>query len=593
MIGIEGGGTKTIALVARGDEVVSRLELGPGNVRLLSDSELRELFARVAAACADPVAIGIGMAGAREEADRGRIRSAVEATWGTARTVITHDLAIALAAAKSEARIKVLVLSGTGSCCFGETGRKVEKVGGWGHLLGDRGSGYDIAHGALREVIREFDQTGKWGALGERILRSLMLNEPNELIGWIQNAQKAEIAALATEVFGTARDPISRRVIAQAAEDLADDAVICAKRLASEGESVRFVLAGSVILKQPGFGKRIAAAIRKEFPRAEVSALEREAAWGAIELARTAGLSERREGGGEVAGAAALRRSFYVPEFRPADSPTEQRNPKSMRFHEFSPGRMVDVMLEAEMETVPALRKERRSILRAVELASETLKGGGRIFYAGAGTSGRLGILDASECPPTFRASPEMVQGIIAGGQRAIWQAVEGAEDDAEAGARAVTARGITGKDFLVGIAASGRTPFVWGAMARAREMGARTALVCFNPSLKIQKEQRPEVVIAANLGPEILTGSTRLKSGTATKILLNMISTIAMVRIGKVIGNLMVDLNPSNVKLRDRAVRIVQELTGSSAEMVKAALEKNGWVVKAAWESLRKAKRK
>jgi N-acetylmuramic acid 6-phosphate etherase len=221
------------------------------------------------------------------------------------------------------------------------------------------------------------------------------------------------------------------------------------------------------------------------------------------------------------------------------------------------------------------------------------LKAGGRIFYIGAGTSGRLGILDASECPPTFRASPEMIQGIIAGGQRAIWQAVEGAEDDAPSGARALVHRSLTSKDLVIGIAASGRTPFVWGALGFAHEVGAKTVLLCFNPSLKIQPEHRPDVIIAPNLGPEILTGSTRLKSGTATKIILNMISTIAMVRLGKVIGNLMVDLNPSNVKLRDRAIRILRELTGCTADAAKAALEQNAWVVKDAWTLLKQQQQK
>jgi N-acetylmuramic acid 6-phosphate etherase len=263
-----------------------------------------------------------------------------------------------------------------------------------------------------------------------------------------------------------------------------------------------------------------------------------------------------------------------------------------MRFHEMRTAQMVELMLDAEVKTVPALRREREPILQAVELAAATLKRGGRIFYAGAGTSGRLGILDASECPPTFRASPEMIQGIIAGGQRAIWQAVEGAEDDAEAGARALAYRRPTAKDLVVGIAASGRTPFVWGALGAAKKIGAKTVLLCFNPSLQIDKPHRPDVVIAPNLGPEILTGSTRLKSGTATKIVLNMMSTIAMVRLGKVIGNLMVDLNPSNIKLRDRAIRILRELTNCSPEAAEEALNESGWVVKDAWLSLKKRKR-
>lgn len=590
VIGIEGGGTKTIAIAAQADATQTRIELGPGNVRLLTDKDLHKLFGEIAAMCPTPTAVGVGMAGMREEADERRIRSVVEAVWGRVRVAITHDLAIALAAAKTDSKTNVLVLSGTGSCCFGQSGDRQAKVGGWGHLLGDRGSGYEIAHSALRELVREFDRKGKWGPLGEQVLRALMLNEPNDVIGWIQSAPKSEIAALAATVFATAQDPISRKVIAAAAKALASDGVICASRLASKREAVTFVFAGSVILKQAAFGKKIASLIRKEFARAVVMPLEREAAWGAIEIARSRG-SEETPGSKQRRETRDKAQSYYVPDFQPAASPTEQRNPKSARFHELSTKRMVELMLETETETVPALRKEQKAILRAVELAVETLKRDGRIFYVGAGTSGRLGILDASECPPTFRASPEMIQGIIAGGQRAIWQAVEGAEDDADAGARAVESRAVKAKDLVVGIAASGRTPFVWGALGKARTIGAKTVLLCFNPSLEIQKEHRPDVVIAPDLGPEILTGSTRLKSGTATKIVLNMISTIAMVHIGKVIGNLMVDLNPSNVKLRDRAVRIVQELTGRSAEESKAALEKKGWVVKEAWASLKRGK--
>lgn len=250
---------------------------------------------------------------------------------------------------------------------------------------------------------------------------------------------------------------------------------------------------------------------------------------------------------------------------------------------------MIELMLAAEKEVIPAILKERAQIIRGVEMAAKTLLKGGRIFYVGAGTSGRLGVLDASECPPTFRASPEMIQGIIAGGQRALWQAVEGAEDDADAGANALRFRALHPWDLVIGIAASGRTPFVWGALGFARSNRTPTILLTFNPALKIEKRHQPNLRISPNLGPEILTGSTRLKCGTATKLILNMISTIAMVRLGKVIGNLMVDLNPSNVKLRDRAIRIVQELTGASRDRAQAALEKNGWVVRAAWADIKR----
>jgi N-acetylmuramic acid 6-phosphate etherase len=182
---------------------------------------------------------------------------------------------------------------------------------------------------------------------------------------------------------------------------------------------------------------------------------------------------------------------------------------------------------------------------------------------------------------------PEQVQGIIAGGQKAIWSSVEGAEDSSVDGAAAIQHRGVSRRDVVLGIAASGRTPFVWGALAAAKARGAQTILLCFNPSLRIPRSGRPGLVIAADVGPEVLTGSTRLKSGTATKIILNTLTTLAMVRLGKVQGNLMVDLNPSNVKLRDRAVRIVQALTGAAAPAARSALEKSKWNVQSACRRL------
>jgi N-acetylmuramic acid 6-phosphate etherase len=184
-----------------------------------------------------------------------------------------------------------------------------------------------------------------------------------------------------------------------------------------------------------------------------------------------------------------------------------------------------------------------------------------------------------------------MVQGIIAGGAPALWRAAEGAEDDALAGARAIQFRGIHARDVVVGIAASGRTPFVRGALVEARRRRAGTILLTFNPHLKIPARLRPALVIAPNVGPEILTGSTRLKAGTATKLVLNMFTTLAMVQLGKVAGNLMVDLNPSNAKLRERATRIVETLTGADSHAARVALEKTGWNVKNAVARLRHAR--
>jgi N-acetylmuramic acid 6-phosphate etherase len=268
-------------------------------------------------------------------------------------------------------------------------------------------------------------------------------------------------------------------------------------------------------------------------------------------------------------------------------SPTEQRNPRSLRLDKLSPRAAINLFLSEEKFVHTGLKKSARKIERALNLVTNALKKKGRLFYIGAGTSGRLGILDASECPPTFRTDPELVQGIIAGGQPAIFRAVEGAEDDPAAGARAIAFRNITARDTIIGIAASGRTPFVWGALEEAKKRGAKTILLTFNPNLQLPKTPKLDLLLDVNVGPELLTGSTRLKSGTATKLILNILTTLTMVRLGKVASNLMIDLNPSNIKLRDRAIRIVNEITGASRDASKSALEESDWLIKHALKKI------
>lgn len=268
-------------------------------------------------------------------------------------------------------------------------------------------------------------------------------------------------------------------------------------------------------------------------------------------------------------------------------SPTEARHPRSKNLDRLSVGKAVELMLSEEAKVARKLLAKRREIEPAIDAIVRALRRGGRLFYVGAGTSGRLGVLDASECPATFRTPPEMVQGIIAGGEVALRKAVEGAEDDFGVGAKAMSSRKVGRKDVMVGIAASGTTPFVWGALREAKKRGATTILITFNPFLKIPSALKPKIIIAPNLGPELLTGSTRLKAGTATKIILNMFSTLSMVRLGKVKGNLMTDLRPANAKLRDRAVRIVQELAHTDRLTAARALERNGWVLTKAADAL------
>ena len=595
-LGLEGGGTRTSALWTDAHGVVLRqASAGPANLRLCSDAQLIRHFRGLAGAGPHPSALGIGLAGARTAADGSRILRAAARVWPGVPCHATNDLETALLAAdfkESAGRrlveaARVLVLSGTGSCCFGRAvdGATV-KVGGWGHLLGDKGSGYEIGLRALKATLFRYDRDGVWPGLGRRILRAVQLNEPNDLIGWAQNAGKADIAALAIEVFAawSAKDKIAADILAGASASLARDAAACARRLVKAGTPVRFVLAGSVLLKQPRFARQVARQLRELWPIARIAPLARESVWGAVELAR-------RHFGAAVSihqPPVTLRQPSPSPRVESRElSPTERRHPLSMNLDRMPLREAIALMLREDEKIPAALRAERVKIERGVRLIVRAFRQGGRLFYVGAGTSGRLGVLDASECPPTFRTEPEMVQGVIAGGQQAIWSAVEGAEDDAVAGGRALDFRGVNRRDVVVGIAASGRTPFVWGALAEAKRRGAATMLLCFNPHLSIPRALRPTLVLAPKIGPEILTGSTRLKAGTATKLILNLFTTLAMVRLGKVLGNLMIDVKASNTKLRDRAARIVRELTGAEYAVAERALGQTGWKIKEACRRL------
>jgi N-acetylmuramic acid 6-phosphate etherase len=260
---------------------------------------------------------------------------------------------------------------------------------------------------------------------------------------------------------------------------------------------------------------------------------------------------------------------------------TEQRNPASARIDSLATEEMLRVINEEDRKVAPAVAREIPRIARAVEAVAAAMERGGRLFYIGAGTSGRLGVLDASECPPTFNVPPELVQGIIAGGEKALSKATEASEDVAEPGARDLAERGFTAGDVLVGIAASGRTPYVLGAVRAAKAMGAVTVGISCTPDSELSRAV--DIAIEPLPGPEVLTGSTRMKAGTATKLVLNMLSTGVMVRRGMVYGNLMVNVQPRNEKLEDRARRIIGAAAGVSAGEAARLLEESGRNVRTA----------
>ena len=261
---------------------------------------------------------------------------------------------------------------------------------------------------------------------------------------------------------------------------------------------------------------------------------------------------------------------------------TEQRNPRTADIDLAEPLAIVDLMNAEDRTVADAVAAAREPIAQLIADVEAAFRTGGRLFYAGAGTSGRLGVLDASECPPTFGVDVGMVQGMIAGGDAAMFRAQEGAEDSLEGGARDVEARGVRAGDVVVGIAASGTTPYVRGVLERARALGARTAVVACSPP-PAATLAAADVHVVAVTGPEVLTGSTRLKAGTATKMILNMVSTGAMIRVGKAYGNLMVDLRATNAKLVDRSERIVMEVCTVPRDDTRALLAAAGGRVKTA----------
>ena len=268
---------------------------------------------------------------------------------------------------------------------------------------------------------------------------------------------------------------------------------------------------------------------------------------------------------------------------------TEQRNPRTQRIDMASPREIVELINAEDARVAGAVADAAGDVSRALELAEGAFRSGGRLIYVGAGTSGRLGVLDATECPPTFGSPPDLVQGLIAGGDPALRRSVEGAEDDPDAAREAIENLKVGASDFVLGIAASGTTPYVRAALEEAAALGARTGfLTCSEPPAGMR--ELCDVCIVAAVGPEVVTGSTRMKAGTATKMILNIITTGAMIRLGKIYGNLMVDLRAWNEKLRDRSERIVMETTGLDRAAARAAIDAADGRVKLAIVMVRRA---
>jgi N-acetylmuramic acid 6-phosphate etherase len=588
ILGVEGGGTKTAWVLVEtvvnppGAEfcILNQGKLPASNFRLTAPQRLRAILAEL------PKQIdraGVFLAGCGTDEDRRALREICLEIWPNTKIVTGSDRESGLAAALDHAD-GIVVNAGSGSSVTGRRGDKIERAGGWGHILGDAGGGYSLSVQALRLILREHDLHRVELDFTTKILHALSLNNFDELVRWVQTADKMDIAMLAPVVLETAAAGGTRmmEIVEEGARVLCEYTEAVADRLHLLAPKV--ILVGGLFYRDSIYTHAFRRRLKKNLPDARITTAERApelgAAWLAAETddhtAFHAKLSQS-----EIDGLAAAL--------------TEQRNPRSENLEKMSAPELVQLFVEEEKCVQDALRAAATDLARAIEIVTESLRNGGHLFYVGAGSSGRIGVLDASEIPPTFGVPSHVVQGIIAGGVTALHRSVEGAEDEETAGALALDERGVKPIDVVIGITASGRTPFVLGALRLAKSLGSKTILLTCNPAVAAGvppavRENAANTVaftvdllIALPVGPEILGGSTRLKAGTATKVALNIVSTGAMIGLGKVRGNVMIDLQTTSTKLRDRAVRIVAELTQRDYESARGFLDASGWNLRAA----------
>ncbi|HZS18404.1 MAG TPA: N-acetylmuramic acid 6-phosphate etherase [Candidatus Udaeobacter sp.] len=580
ILGVEGGGTKTAWVLVEeavksgvdsGTEfrILDQGRLPPSNLRLTTPERLREIFNEL------PKQIdraGVFLAGCGTEEDRQSLARICRGIWPNAKIVTGSDRDSGLAAALDHAD-GIVVNAGSGSSVTGRRGDRIERAGGWGHILGDTGGGYFISIEALRLILREHDLHHAEMQFTARILQALSLNNLDELVRWAQTADKMEISMLAPVVFEAAGSGDARviEIVEEGARALCEytEAVACRLHLLAP----KVALMGGLFYRDSIYTHAFRRRLKKNLPDARVTVAERPPEFGAAWLAA---------GKEDHVGFQAKLSPDEIEDL--AAALTEQRNPRSDNLEKLSSVQLVELFVEEEKFVQDALRGAIGDLARAIDIVSESIRKHGRLFYVGAGSSGRIGVLDASEIPPTFGVSPDIVQGIVAGGATALYRSVEGAEDEASAGALALRERSIKKGDVVIGITASGRTPFVLGALSHARSLGAKVILLTCNPTAA---STLADLVIVLAVGPELLTGSTRLKAGTATKAALNIISTGAMVALGKVHSNLMIDLHTTSAKLRDRAVRVVIDLAGSDYESARGLLEAADWNLRAVVEKL------
>ncbi len=559
-LALEGGGTRTSAGLYEDDRLVAESVAGPSNPLAYGVATTAGVIASLARELIPPdvhnVTVLAGVAGVMSRRIAQDIAAQLAAVPRLGALCITTDLH-PLAYAHFPDSPGMLVIAGTGASILVHDGtHRFVRVGGRGPVMGDEGSAYQIAVAALRAIARAEDGVGAKTPLQHMLPEALKLRDTEALIPWSLVASRQELAGLAKVVDRAAQDgdPVARACITAQARQLASLTLAALWQLPG-ADPVPLIVQGSVIEDCRLFRDTYL----------DGACCERRLALTELRFKNHRAVLELRHLAGD---------EDWCHRFAPdtsAVAPTEGACRGMEPIDLMSPTTLVDAMIGHEAMVGRALRQQASRLSDVVALAGQTLRGGGRLIYIGAGTSGRLGVLDASECPPTFGVDPERVTGIMAGDDVALRESVEGAEDDACQGVADLFARKPSPTDLVVGIAASGTTPYVRAALDAARAEGIPTVLLCCNPQIP---ESTADHCITLPTGAEVLPGSTRLNAGTATKVALNIISTGAMALSGFVYQGQMVCMRPTNVKLRKRAERMVAILASVSEDDARRALE-------------------
>ena len=564
----EGGGSRTRLGVYGPDDIVLRhAEGGPCNPFDLGVDRCAATMAALAHEALQPderprLACA-ALAGAISGADAAaKVAACLCTMFGLERMLVTNDL-YPILLANAGLDDAVLAIAGTGSSVMAQSGSGTwEMTGGRGVLFGDRGSAYALAAAGLRAAGEAFDGITAITALVEALPRAVGASGIPELVVWSRKASKTDVARLGPVVTAlAANDLTARRVVVEEACAHADHTLAGGRKVGVD-PSCAVICHGGVFEGSSLFFESFVGRMREcghEGPIRKPSVTGTDAVFTIMTANAAPGLVMEVRGD---------------PVADVLVAPTEAISP-GITLDALSPYGIVGAMSAEDGRAVHAVVEESHAVARAIEAAANAVRLGGRVLYVGAGTSGRLGVLDASECPPTFGVAADCFIGIVAGGDRALRDSIEGAEDDeaqGQADLRALTP-GISSRDLVVGIAASGTTPYTLAALAFARSCGAVTVLLCCNPMVR----SGADIVVALHTGPEVVAGSTRLKAGTATKLVLNMISTGAMALSGHVYGGLMVGVRPVNAKLWRRATGIVEALAGCSRDVAEQSLRDSG----------------